>query len=207
MLVNSTRALPKSLVYELLPSIEGHIPPKMRRRREAYILLEHLNRDSNSPFYVRINTTTNSHIESANIKDLSVLRMLENSMKDGILSQFKPQKALELLNNFWSAVSRYYPEAWEAPPKKSRLTHGVGVVSMGYVMDTIAYKLVRNRRVPPLEKFAVELDHLGRSIPWQEGVWEFTENLKMPWNEVQNTSKHMDLVTNYLIRLYHKRAA
>ena len=38
MLVNNSKPLPKSLVYELLPAIENEVPPKLRKRGQAYIL-------------------------------------------------------------------------------------------------------------------------------------------------------------------------
>ena len=208
VLVNTTKPLPRSLVYELLPSIEGHIPPKMRKRRSAYILLEQLNLVNSSPFYLRIQTTTARHLENANIKDLSVLKMLENSMKDGILFRFQKNqdKSLELLHNFWTAVKSLYPEAWAVGPRKSRLTHGVGIVSMGYLMDTAAYKLVRKGRVPTIEAFEKEVKLLGRDLPWTEGVWRFSDELSLPWNEIQNTSRHIDIVANHLIRIYRQRS-
>ena len=146
---------------------EGHIPSKMKKRRDAYIFLEKLNTDIESPFYMRIRTTTARHIETANIKDLSVLKMLKNSMKDGILFRFSKNvdKASELLNNYWSAVKDTYGNVWNLPPKKSRLTHGVGIVSMGYIMDTIGYKLVRKGKVPIGDQFPKELRVLGKDVP------------------------------------------
>lgn len=70
MLVNNSKPLPKSLAYELLPAIENEVPPKLRKRRQAYILLERLNLDRRSPFYFRIKTATYAHLEQANIKDM-----------------------------------------------------------------------------------------------------------------------------------------
>ena len=58
VLINNTRPLPKSLVYELLPGFEEHIPKRLKKRREAYLILEKLNLDINSPFYMRIRTVT-----------------------------------------------------------------------------------------------------------------------------------------------------
>ena len=73
--------------------------------------------------------TTSRHIESANIKDLSVLRMLENSMRDGILSQLSAPKALELLHSFRHAVKVYYATAWEAPQKRAVLHTALGLLA------------------------------------------------------------------------------
>jgi DGQHR domain-containing protein len=209
LLVNSTKPLSKSLVYELLPNIDGHIPPKMKKRRDAYIFLEKLNLDVTSPFYMRIKTTTSKHLETAHIKDMSVLKMLEHSMKDGILFRFhrNVEKASELLHNYWSAVKETYGEAWELPPKKSRLTHGVGIVSMGYIMDTMGYKLVRKGKVPTVDQFSKELRVLGKDVPWLNGLWHFSDDIVRPWNSLQNTTYDIDLVTNHLVRMYQNRVA
>lgn len=51
-----------------------------------------------------------------------------------------------------------YSEAWELPPKMSRLTHGVGIVSMGYIMDTVSYRLAgSDHSIPKTEQFAHEI--------------------------------------------------
>ena len=44
---------------------------------------------------------------------------------------------LDLLNAFWSAVNEVFKDAWGKPPRKSRLMHGAGVMSLGFVMDAI----------------------------------------------------------------------
>ena len=75
---------------------------------------------------------------------------------------------------------------------------------MGYLMDTIAYKKIKKGKIPETEKFQEELEFLDKKIPWTEGNWTFGKNLKMPWNEIQNTNRHIDLVTNYLLRKYQR---
>ena len=207
MLVNNSKPLPKSLVYELLPTIENEVPPKLRKRRQAYILLERLNLDDNSPFYFRIKTATYAHLEQANIKDMSILKMIENGISDGILSQFKRrERRISVLKNYWSAVSQIYPQAWLLPPQKSRLTHGVGIVSMGYLMDAIAYRISRENSVPSQQDFEIELRRLD-PIPWTAGSWQFGPEMIIPWNGLQNIGPHVDMVTNYLIRNYRQKIA
>jgi len=203
ILVNNTRPLPKSLVYELLPSIGDVVPPKMKKRQRAYRLLEPIAHDPDSPFYHRIKTVTSSHFDSANIKDLSILKMIENSSQNGVLFKFGEGKVrpVKLLKNYWSAVKRMYPDAWDLSPRFSRLTHGVGIVSMGYIMDAIAFKLRDRWEVPPEKEFYKELKTMGK-LPWTEGVWVFSDEMRCPWNGLQNTSAHIDVVTNYLIRRY-----
>ena len=143
----------------------------MRKRRQAYIILEWLNLDAGSPFYFRVKTATYAHLEQANIKDMSVLKMIENGISDGILSQFKRlDRRVAVLKNYWSAVSQVYPPAWQLPPQKSRLTHGVGLVSMGYLMDAMAYRISRENSLPRQPEFEIELRRLD-PIPWTEGSW------------------------------------
>ena len=43
----------------------------------------------------------------------------------------------EVLCAYWGAVRDVFGDAWGKPPKKSRLMHGVGILSLGYVMDAI----------------------------------------------------------------------
>ena len=130
--------------------------------------------------------------------------MIENSMDNGILHKYVSgeKTPLKILNNFWSAVKSYYGNAWELPPKKSRLTHGVGIISMGYIMDTMAFRFGQKWEVVPQKVFLNELNLIGRDIPWTRGNWEFGADMVLPWNEVQNTNRHINLVANFLIRKY-----
>ena len=207
VLVNNTRPLPKSLVYELLPAIGNGVPPKLKKRQKAYRLLEQLHKEEGSPFRSRIKTVTSRHLKTANISDTAVLRMIENSTQNGALYHFNGEgvKALQLLRNFWAAVAAQFPEAWQLSPKQSRLTHGTGIVSMGFLMDTIYYRLSNRWQIVPPRSFQKELDCLG-DLPWCDGIWKFSTDMTIPWNEIQNTSRHIELVTDYLIRKYRRRA-
>ncbi len=204
VLMNSVRPLPKSLLYELLPGLGDAVPQKLRKRRDASRILEKLNWDNDSPFHFRINTMTSRHIESANIKDLSILKMIENSMTNGAIMKFRNahSKSIRLLKNYWAAVSTVYGNAWHSEPRKSRLTHGVGIISMGYVMDSITFQLSEEYEIVPEKAFVRELRILGEDIPWTKGRWRFGKEVVMPWNEIQNINRHIELVTNFLIRRY-----
>src|SRR5262245_24099121 len=143
ILVNSTKPLPKGLVYELLPTTDALLPEALLRRRYSALLLERLNYDEDSPLQYLIRTSTTSEgVSRAN----SILRMLENSINDGALYRFRDdhsgggdtERILSLVKNFWSAVREVFAEAWALPPRRSRLMHGVGIVSLGFLMDAIA---------------------------------------------------------------------
>ena len=103
-------------------------------------------------------------------------------------------------------VSQVYPQAWQLPSKKSCLTHGAGIVSMGYLMDAIAYRISRENSLTSQPEFETELRRLD-PIPWTEGSWQFAAQMIMLWNAIQNIGPHIDLVTNYLIRNYRQKIA
>src|SRR4051812_14178143 len=136
ILVNSTKPLPKGLIYELLPGTEAALPTLLQRRRFPSYLLDRLNRDLGSPLEHKIQTPTTPE---GVIKDNSILKMLENSLSDGVLYRFRydnadgadAEKMLFVLQAFWGAASEVFHEAWGLPPKRSRLMHGAGIVSLG----------------------------------------------------------------------------
>src|SRR5437867_7140343 len=83
MLVNSSKPLPKGLIYELLPNTEGRLPTALERRRFPAKLLDRLNRDDDSPLrgLVRTPTTPDGVIQAD-----PLLRTLEHSLSDVVLS-------------------------------------------------------------------------------------------------------------------------
>ena len=72
--------------------------------------------------------------------------MLENSISDGALYPYRftdhgrpdVDGMLRILKDFWTAVSQVFADAWDKPPRQSRLTHGLGILSLGFLMDAIA---------------------------------------------------------------------
>jgi DGQHR domain-containing protein len=206
ILVNATKPLPKGLIYELLPQTDCVLPVSFQKRRFPAYLMEQLNRQPDSPFYRKIKSQTNP---AGVIQDNSVLRMIENSLADGALYKFSegyqgradPQAMLQVLKNYWRAVSNTFGKAWELSPKQSRLTHGAGIVSMGYVMDTIADKL-RDRAIPTPEAFQKDLLALAPVCRWTHGFWELGPGAQRKWNEIQNTATDIRMLTQYLIFQY-----
>jgi len=209
ILVNSTKPLPKGLIYELLPGTDGALPTLLQRRRFPAYLLERLNRDPESPMHKRIHTTTNP---DGLIKDNSILRMLENSLSDGVLYGFRganeeesdAESMLRTLKAFWGAVAEVFQNAWTLPPRRSRLVHGAGIVSMGIVMDAIAERS-RSQGLTPVEQFVEDLRQLRDVCRWTDGYWDFGPGQQRRWDEIQNTSKDVQLLSNYLMLQYKSR--
>jgi hypothetical protein len=108
---------------------------------------------------------------------------------------------LVVLKDFWRAVARTFPSAWKLPPRRSRLMHGAGVVSLGFVMDAIADRHRTNGGTNE-EVFATELQGLSSVCRWTEGFWDFGPGVQRRWNEVQNTSKDIQLLSNFLLIHY-----
>ena len=71
ILVNSTKPLPKGLIYELLPSTEAKLPTLLAKRKFPSMLLGRLNRDPGSPFEKMIQTPTNSNPDAV-VADSSI---------------------------------------------------------------------------------------------------------------------------------------
>jgi DGQHR domain-containing protein len=206
ILVNSAKPPPKQLIYELLPTTSGMLPVQMEVRKFPAALMQRLNADTRSPLHKRIRTpTTPEGIVNVN----SVLKMHANSLSDGALYSFRDpstgrgdeEKMMDLLTAFWTAVRDIFPDAWDKPPRQSRLMHGVGIISLGFVMDVIFDRHSRER-IPDEKDFARDLAELRDLCHWTSGFWQFGRGVQRKWNELQNTSRHIQLLTNYLLCWY-----
>lgn len=204
ILVNSTKPLPKGLIYELLPSTSGSLPPLLLRKKFPCLLLERLNLDEDSPFFGMIRTPTTPN---GVVKDNSILRMLENSLTDGCLYHYRysdsaggdVERMLELLRNYWSAVRDVFSDAWGLSPRQSRLMHGAGIVSMGFIMDAIAEPDIELGEEPSRELFLDGLESLRDRCRWTHGTWHFAPDVERNWNDIQNTSRDIQLLSRYLL--------
>jgi DGQHR domain-containing protein len=208
ILVNTTKPLPKGLIYELLPGTESRLPTLLQRRRFPAHLMDRLNNDPSSPFHRLIRTPTTPQ---GIVKDNSVLRLLENSLTDGALHPYRDpvtgrgdeETMLSIVNAFWTGVREAFPDAWGQPPRRSRLMHGAGVVAMGYVMDAIADRY-RSQTLTS-ELFHEDLEPLVEICSWTHGYWDFGGGDIRKWNEVQNTSKDVFRLANLLLVEYKRR--
>lgn len=209
ILVNSTKPLPKGLIYELLPTTTGTLPTALQLRRFPAMLVDRLNYDVRSPLKGLVHTPTTP---GGVIKDNSVLRMVENSLSDGALYRFRDpltgegdaDAILELLSAFWAAVRGTFQGAWGQPPRRSRLMHGVGIASMGFVMDAIVERR-RAAGLPDEEQFRADLAPLKEICHWTSGSWVFGPDHQRRWNDLQNTPRDIQLLTNHLLVEYKAR--
>lgn len=218
MLVNSTKPLPKTLLHELAPHTKGRLPSDLQARKFPSLLTQRLN-FGEGPLKGKIKTATNPE---GIIADTSIIKMLDASLKEGALYRFRDpetgmgdeSKMLALLNDYWSAVKDVFADDWDKKPRDSRLLHGVGVLSLGSLMDEIdqLYIEVKGEQVSdkttPYDFFKAELETIKNVCHWSSGAWDFGKRdidgqpIKRHWNELQNLSKDISLLTNYLVDYY-----
>jgi DGQHR domain-containing protein len=206
ILVNSTKPLPRGLLYELLPQTDALLPDALGKYRLPSVLLDRLNRDEDSPVKGLVRTPT---CPEGVLKDTSVLKMLGNSLGNGGLFFFRDRHSgahdvegmLRLLKDYWSAVACVFEDAWGRPPRESRLSGGPGVVALGFVMDAIIDRH-RHRGLPSCIQFQSDLERLKPICRWTAGVWDFGPSRQRRWNDLQNTPKDVQLLANYLAIQY-----
>ena len=199
LLVNSAKPLRRELIDELLPVAVGEVPLPLRRRRFPTYLVELLNHEPDSPFRGRIRTLSTP---DGIVKSNAVRRMIENSLSDGVLYDYRDMEGggdvramVRLLVAYWSAVATVFEEAWRLPPRRSRLTHSVGIVSLGVVMDG----LVEAHGVLSTEEFAQRLAPLRSVCHWTSGTWVFRHGQHRSWSELRNLSEDTRLLTDHLM--------
>lgn len=198
ILINNTRPLPKALIYELLPTVNG-LPHRLSSRATAAALVERLNYDETSSLHGQIKQHTNP---SGVIQDTVIQKVIMNSLNDGVLRELarevEPEdKQFQLLSNFFKAVQQIFSDAWEGhKPKTSRLVHSTGIMAMGFVMEYI-YGLTRST---DNETFASFLEKLRGECAWTEGQWNFGEDYQRPWNSLQFVPRDYLELSQHLLR-------
>lgn len=197
ILINNTRPLPKSLIYELLPEVKA-LPKRLTSRALAAKLVELLNYRQQSSLHGLIAMHTNP---GGAIKDTSLQKVIMNSADSGAIrdhaeASTRMEFGYELLSNFYAAVAQVFPKAWhEQTPRTSRLVHGAGVVSMGYVMET----LYSRTGSVAIKDFVEGLQPLAKNAAWTSGAWTFTDGTVTKWDEIENTPRQIQRLALHLV--------
>lgn len=207
--INNTKPLPRGLVTELLPAIRSPLPPRLSMRRTPSELCDVLNRDSESPFFGLIRRPSDTPVDrkSAVIADTSIVNMLKESFQPtGCLFLYRNASTAETdfdgvlsaIYLYWHAVRDTFPDAWGSPARDSRLMHGVGIRAMGRLMDRML-TAVNPRRDGAAELIRKQLEAVAPYCYWVTGRWE---GLELRWDELQNVPRHINELSNYLLRLH-----
>lgn len=198
VLINNTRPLPKTLIYELLPTVPGGLPRRMSERSIAADLTARMNRLE--PLEGRIRQHTSP---TGVISDIAIQKFFLNSLSDGAMRLLIPKDngvelCLGLAQEFFKAVAYVFRDAWEEQtPKTSRLVHGAGIVAMGYVMDL----LHRSDDACTWPDFAAGMNCLVDKVAWTSGEWDFGGGDRRHWKAIQNTGGDIATLTAYLTRI------
>lgn len=211
LLVNKAKPLPKGLINELLPEVNTILPPSLAKNKIPSAICNILNKDPESPFKgLIIRQTTDKKTEkSAVIADNSIILMIRGSLNNphGCLYQHKNvangeidfESIRQTLNLYWSVVKDLFPDAWGKPANQSRLMHGVGIKSMSVLMDRVmASHTLKEKNLK--KKIKEKMLVIVPACAWTNGKWKNLNGI--PWNHLQNTSSHVKLLSNMLIRTY-----
>ncbi|MBF9235126.1 DGQHR domain-containing protein DpdB [Microvirga alba] len=198
VLINNTRPLPKSLIYELLPGVEN-LPTRLEGRSIAAELTDRLNHGSYS-LKGKIHQHTNP---SGFISDTAIQKVIMNSLNDGILRDLLRVEGgrdagLKIISEFYEAVKATFPEDWwDHTPRTSRLVHGAGIGSLGYVMEVLA--ALDGART--WRQFAKGMECLQGRTAWTRGHWDFGGGDVRHWKAIQNVSRDVTTLAQYLLRI------
>lgn len=216
ILINNTKPLAKSLIYELLPEVNSELPSTYKDKLIPNKLISILNTQTHSPFFHTIKTHT---FPDGYIKDNTIIKLLNASLMNGTLFNFTSNvvtgkatndidSMVSLLNAFWGAVEKTFPKDWKLPPTKTRLTHGVGILALSNIMENIIYKKILRKNPNYLEEgsyiisdFEKYLEPIKDKIDWQKGKYDFADDGYIRnIMDIQNTSKDIDLFRIFLLQ-------
>lgn len=209
LLVNKVKPLPRGLINELLPEVNTTLPLSMSISKLPSLLCNVLNEDPGSPFIGLIQRETTKNKKETPIVDTSLIHIIRISLNNphGCLYQYRnlatgetdQESIKKTIYLFWSEVKNAFPEGWGISSRQSRLMHGVGIKSMGVLMDRIMANLHPddpNTRV----QVKAYLDKLKPYCAWTSGRWDILEGV--PWNSLQNTPTDIKRLSNALVRAY-----
>jgi DGQHR domain-containing protein len=201
VLINSTRPLPKALIYELLPGVKG-LPKRLTSRSFAATLTERLNFDCDSSLRGMIFQHTNP---AGVIRDTALQKVIMQSMSDGAIREFPSDeqfgRGFNLISEFFAGVQKVFSDEWIGHnAKTSRLVHGAGIVAMGFVMETVAAR----HGATTAAEFAEGLKVLKGRTAWCSGYWQFSETERVPWNAIENTPRQIMMLAQHLVAMVRR---
>jgi DGQHR domain-containing protein len=202
VLINSTRPLPKTLVYELLPTVDS-LPQRLTGRQFAAEVVNRLNFDPSSSLRGEIRQHTNP---KGTLSDLAMQKLVMNSAGFGAIRELegtpdRVARAAELVSEFFAAVRLVFPDDWtEHTATSSRLKHGAGLVAMGFVMEL----LYSHEDAKTAADFEPGLRLLKPHTAWTKGHWKLSPDDLRPWQRIQNTGPDISLLSNCLVSTLRK---
>jgi DGQHR domain-containing protein len=214
ILVNRARPLKQRLIDELLPATDDtFLPRDLAANKVPSELCNLLNSKPQSPFYKRIARTSMKPDRRDVFVDSAIVRMIRDRMNgtSGALLHLKANgetgsdlaEMYRLLSAYWGAVAATFPQAWNLPPEKSRLTTAAGITVMGAMMDRICARVGFTHK-NLLAVYTAELKKIAGDCAWTSGAWR---GIDLPWNALEMTSKSASRVIQALSAAYVRASA
>jgi DGQHR domain-containing protein len=197
VLINNTKPLPKSLIYELLPTVDN-LPPRLGRRSTAADITARLNFENTAlKGYIKQHTSPEGMIADTVMQKIVIESLSNGVLRELIHGPKGVERCVRLVSNFFEAVKKTFPEAWHGhEPATSRLLHGAGVQAMADVMEV----LVQRGEARSVEEFREGLECLKGKTAWTRGEWNFEDEVRR-WNSLQNVNRDVALLKHYLVGL------
>ncbi|MHC2088772.1 DGQHR domain-containing protein DpdB [Methylobacterium sp. CM6244] len=197
VLINNTKPLPKSLIYELLPAVSD-LPPRLSRRSVAADLTARLNFEATAlQGYIKQHTQPDGIIADTVIQKIILESLSNGVMREIIDTPRGRDRCVRLVSNFFDAVKKVFPEAWHGhKPSTSRLVHGAGIQAMGDVMEVLA----KRGDARTTDDFQSGLECLKGKTAWTEGQWEIDGEVRR-WNSLQNVNRDVALLKHHLVTI------
>jgi DGQHR domain-containing protein len=195
VLINNTKPLPKSLIYELLPTVDD-LPPRLSRRSVAADITARLNFEKTA-----LNGRIKQHTQpDGMIADTVMQKVIMESLSNGVMRELirGPKgisRCVRLVSNFYEAVKTTFVEDWHGhKPSTSRLLHGAGIQALGDVMEVLAQR----SEARSVEEFREGIACLKGKTAWTSGEWNFSGETRR-WNSLQNVNRDIALLKHYLV--------
>jgi len=206
ILVNNTKPLPKSLIYELIPDVDVEVPKSLAEKRIPMLLIQELNSRKDSPFYQKIKTHT---YPEGIIKDNTLIKAFNHSLQDGVLFNYTAniitgntepdiEGMVSILYAYWGAVAQVFKDDWKLDPKKTRLTHGSGIIGLSFVMEELIHQ-IGEKDLYITQDFLPHIESLGEKCSWSSGQWDFGNGMLRDALDIQNVNKDISMLTHYLM--------
>lgn len=140
------------------------------------------------------------------------MKLCESSLSDGVLWEIAQVETKEkaipmmamLLMEFWGAVREVFEPIWELKPRQSRLLHGAGVQTLGFLMEAMVARRGSDDW-PKKDYFVAQLRLIEDDCHWTQGWWEFGGDVRRRWDEVQNVNRDVMMLVNHMTRVYRLR--
>ncbi|UZF90663.1 DGQHR domain-containing protein DpdB [Bosea sp. NBC_00550] len=195
VLINNTKPLPKSLIYELLPTVSD-LPPRLSRRSTAADITARLNFENTAlRGYIKQHTAPEGMITDTVMQKIIMESLTNGVMRELIRGPKGATRCVRLVSNFFDAVKKTFPDAWHGhKPASSRLLHGAGIEALGDVMEVLAQR----SHARSAEDFREGMECLKGKTAWTAGEWNFDGEVRR-WNSLQNVNRDVALLKHHLV--------